>query len=50
MCEVEGEPCVWCNGAVCHSNGTNRCEVYSVQMHGAGKALLTFMSTFGRQA
>lgn len=39
MCEVNGEPCAWCNGAVCHSNGTNRCEVYSIQMHGAGKAL-----------
>ena len=37
LCQVAGEPCVWCNGAVCHNNGTNRCEVYDVQVHGKGK-------------
>lgn len=36
--KVGGQPCVWCNGAVCHNNGTNRCEVYDVQVNGKGKA------------
>lgn len=34
-----GQPCVWCNGAVCHNNGTNRCEVYDVQVNGKGKVM-----------
>lgn len=39
LCQVGGQPCVWCNGAVCHNNGTNRCEVYDVQVNGKGKVL-----------
>lgn len=43
--KVAGEPCVWCNGAVCHNNGTNRCEVYDVQVHGKGKVFNHSLST-----
>lgn len=39
LCQVGGQPCVWCNGAVCHNNGTNRCEVYDVQVNGKGKVV-----------
>ncbi|CAJ1328727.1 unnamed protein product [Effrenium voratum] len=34
--KVQGQPCVWCNGGYCNSNG-NRCEAHNVQVQGKGK-------------
>lgn len=39
---VHGEPCVWCGGEFCHSNGTTLCEPFDYLMHGEGRGFITF--------
>lgn len=36
--KTNNQPCVWCDGLMCHSNNDNMCEPFDFVMNGAGHA------------
>eukprot|EP00931_Biecheleriopsis_adriatica_P029353 TRINITY_DN1743_c0_g1_i1.p1 TRINITY_DN1743_c0_g1~~TRINITY_DN1743_c0_g1_i1.p1 ORF type:complete len:2698 (+),score=678.60 TRINITY_DN1743_c0_g1_i1:54-8147(+) len=35
--QIDGQPCVWCGGGLCHSGGDSMCEPFDFLLRGAGK-------------